>query len=121
VKTTPAVDTAAQLRALAALIGADLDKMTAALNNHPIWSSPGAIVDGEQPLGVGTKLNLRRGFPSGKHPRDLGWYVAGYKRRRDGRWTGYVLVTLNPWIQTTTAADTEAFDVLERRSEGREN
>jgi hypothetical protein len=115
-KAAPERDMGAQLAALAALIGADLDKLTAAILHHPYYASPGQLVEGEEPLGVGTKLNLRRGFPSGKHPADLGWYVAGYKRRRrDQRWEGYVLVQMNPWIQTTTAPDCEAFDIIEPR------
>lgn len=113
---TPTVDTQEQQRRLAQLIGADPVKLSEALLRRPVWSSPGLIVEGETPLGVGTKINMRRGFPSGKHPSDLGWYIAGYKRRRrDGRWEGYVLVTMSPHIQTRTAPDCEAFDVLEPR------
>lgn len=113
---TPAVDMQEQQLRLARLIGADPAKLADALLRHSIWSSPGKIVEGEKPLGVGTKLNMRRGFPSGEHPTDLGWYIAGYqRRRRDGRWNGYVLVTLSPHIQTRTAPDCEAFDILEPR------
>ena len=113
---TPAVDVVEQQYRLAHLIGAVPELLARALSHHAIWSSPGKIVEGEKPLGVGTKLNMRRGFPSGQHPADLGWYIAGYKRRRrDGRWEGYVLVTMNPHIQTRTAPDCEAFDILEPR------
>lgn len=129
-KETPDVDMTAQRRALAARMGCDFAALTKALECAPLWSSPGKIVDGEKPLGVGTLLNLRRGHPSGQHPDDLRWYVAGYKRRRrDGRWEGYVLVragvpvtckslgrciTVTGSILTTTASDCEAFDVLDR-------
>jgi hypothetical protein len=116
-RMAPDRDGAAQLAALAKVMGADLERLGCALSRHAMWASPGLLSDEDKPpLGVGTHLNLRRGFPSGQHPNDLGWYVAGYlRRRKDHRFDGYVLVTQNPHIQTTSAAWCEAFDVLEHR------
>lgn len=114
-KTAPAVDTEAQLRALAELTGADFTQLYELFGRRRAFSSPGVLVDDEKPLGVGTVVNMRRSFPSGKHRDDLGWYVAGYMRKRDGRWTGYLFVQLSPYLQSRTGANCESYDVIEPR------
>ena len=114
-KRTPDRDMGAQTRALAALIGCDVERLAGLLSRRPTHASPGEITDEDTPLGVGTRMNMRRGHPSGEHPDDLDWYVAGYTRHRFGRWFGYVLVTQNPHLQIRTAPANEAFDILERR------
>lgn len=116
-KRTPDRDMLAQLRALAGHLELDAEDVIAATSMRQMWASPGNIVDGEKPLGVGSKLNLRREMPNGARAElDHGWFVAGYSRKKDGRWIGYVLVRpagkLRP-VDTNSMSAVEAFDLVE--------
>lgn len=116
-RTTATVDLIEQQQRLAGRMGVDTLLLVTTLTgtNRLFWSSPGDITRDEKPLGVGTLFNLRRGFPSGKHPDDQGWYVAAYTRKRDGRWTGYILVRVGPdgQLKANSMSNAEAIDLVE--------
>ena len=62
-------------------------------------------------LEIGTRVNLRRGFPgSAAAARDIGWTITGYTANRKDIWVGYALT--NDAGEKTTASKAEAMDVV---------
>jgi hypothetical protein len=99
---------------LAARIGCTSDALFAAAMRNPFWYTPGTVVRGEKPLPLGTIINLMREvIGSDCSPRDQGWVVSGYTRKRDGRWTGYTLARGALKVESSSVSNCERIVVVD--------
>lgn len=102
------------LEALAAKMGITFEQLHRATSRRSIWHTPGKLVEDEDPLPIGSLMNLRRHPPTYTHASEKGWAVTGYTRNSGGRWIGYVLVRGAFSVENTTISKAEAFDLVER-------
>lgn len=102
-------------------VGIPLESLLLAGEGRQIFAEPGETVDGERPLGLGSRLNLLRGFPgTDEAKRDIGWTVLAYTRKK-ARWFGYLLVRTEKdrvvvgltHVHTATMSSGEAFQLVE--------
>jgi hypothetical protein len=107
------------LARVAAKLGTDFDRLHAAASKRPMWFQPGKTVEGEKPLPIGSRVNLRREMPNGKNAsKDVGWVVFGYSRDKNGRWDGYGIVRGPFGAEIQHLSRCEAFDLVEKYTGG---
>lgn len=105
-----------RLEKMADELGVSFFEMGLACSQRPLITKPGKLVEGESPLPLGSRVNLRRETIPGREldPRDADWVVLGYLQKPNGRWAGYDLRQGKWGLQVTTMSNVAAFDLIER-------
>lgn len=112
-KRLPNVPTLAHLARLTGTTAAALEQVH---RHRSVHCLPGKLVDGERPLPLGSRVDMRRELPgTEKAARDKGWRVVGYTQSSAGRWSGYELAgDAEHQGEYAKLPKVEAFDLVER-------